>query len=537
MGMLFPGDTVESYMIMRLLGEGGMNYVYLVEHKESGRLFAMKVTKDLTGSDSDAVEVYNRFLREISILTTVSHQGLPHIEDYFTRGDLCYIIEEYIEGKSLEEALLVELPSQEQAARWGMELCAILEVLHGNDIIFRDLKPSNIIIGRDGELKLVDFDIARRYVEGKAHDTMLLGTPGYAAPETYGKAQSDARSDIYSLGATLHHLMTGMAPLSYPFQFQPLEQLKPDVDRAFAALIMKSLSDRPEHRFGSAREMRESLEVLFPEAVPPPPKPSPVPPQAPVTPAAPVFPQAQPPAPGAISRFFNTQMGNKTPLQIGAGIIMVVLFLWGLVSFIRLLFPDELRPAPPGTQVAAAGALEPSVNPKRDWGNFGFNSQTVYPPTYCYYPSEVAKPHMTIRQKTDSGALFPHLEISFEFQTRGSGSPYTTDPHELTLYCVMPTDGSYLVGGGKFSTIRGGFRKLTLKTRDRHTCEKNRATIYVGEKGGKVKGSVIYDISWDDYIPGYSPDKPWQGPRVLLYMKAPDYSWEYTKGFIAKYPL
>lgn len=219
-----PGEVIEGkYRILSLLGEGGMNRVYLVESIDDSRKWALKVTREPGEIDSSKQELYNFFLKEIAILATMKHPALPIIEDYFTLGEQCCVVEEFIEGSTLEERANLGLPSENEVILWGISLCEILQALHKNGIIFRDLKPSNIMLMASGALRLIDFSIARYYKAGKLSDTALLGTPGYAAPECYGSGQSDARSDIYSLGATMHQLITGKDPRDNPFSFKPVE--------------------------------------------------------------------------------------------------------------------------------------------------------------------------------------------------------------------------------------------------------------------------------------------------------------------------
>lgn len=213
MSILQPGEIIESrYRIVRLLGEGGMNRVYLAEDLTGTDRWALKVAKDSSEVQTSQQEIYTQFLKEISILTTLRHESLPRVIDYFSDGSRHYVVEELIDGETLESRLRHGNLPTGIVLECALALCDVLELLHRKGIIFRDLKPANVMLTRDGAIKLVDFDIARHYKEGKTGDTELLGTPGYAAPETYGAAQSDARSDVYSLGATIHHLITGIDP-------------------------------------------------------------------------------------------------------------------------------------------------------------------------------------------------------------------------------------------------------------------------------------------------------------------------------------
>lgn len=254
------GDIIEDkYRIVKPLGEGGMNRVYLVEGIDGSGQYAMKVTREPGELNSSNQEIYNQFLKEVSILSTIKHKSLPVIHDYFSSGNKYYILEEYIDGESLDKFIQGSDPDEEFIVTWALKLCDVLEVLHKKRIIFRDLKPANIMIANDGNLKLIDFDIARFYKEGKNCDTSLLGTPGYAAPETYGRTQSDARSDIYSLGATMYHLYTKRDPQDNPFCFFPILSLKPNANVKLVKIIDKALSHKPQERYKSVAEMKKEL--------------------------------------------------------------------------------------------------------------------------------------------------------------------------------------------------------------------------------------------------------------------------------------
>ncbi|MDQ7826419.1 MAG: ankyrin repeat domain-containing protein [Candidatus Eremiobacteraeota bacterium] len=260
-----PVGTVlnQKYKVLRFLGEGGMNRVYLVADP-GGRTFAMKVTRAPSETGSSQGETTEQFYREVEILTRFPHECLPALEDYFTLGGGLYLVEEHIDGVSLEEYAATSLFGEDEAIALALTLCDVLTFLHRRGIIYRDLKPANIVVTADRRLKLIDFDIARFYRHGKTADTVALGTPGYAAPETYGKAQSSAPSDIYSLGATLHHLVTGINPQDRPFHFSPPAGVRADLTPAFSAVIEKALSMNPRDRFPSAASMKKALMRLRP---------------------------------------------------------------------------------------------------------------------------------------------------------------------------------------------------------------------------------------------------------------------------------
>lgn len=263
MSQLHIGEIVQKrYRVIDLLGEGGMKRVYLVEDLEGARKWALKMTRDRDEVDASQADIYTQYRKEIAILTGLTHKSLPAIEDRFKIGENYCIVEEFVEGMPLNRFVEENQPSQEEVISWGVKLCEVLHLFHRSRIIFRDIKPENIIITKDQEIKLIDFDIVRQYKEGASRDTEPLGTPGYAAPETYGTAQSSPRSDIYSIGATLHHLLTGVDPQDKPFQFEPIAKYRPDINPDLQGVIEKALSREPEGRFRSVQEMKKELERI-----------------------------------------------------------------------------------------------------------------------------------------------------------------------------------------------------------------------------------------------------------------------------------
>jgi serine/threonine protein kinase, bacterial len=137
----------------------------------------------------------------------------------------------------------------------------VLSYLHSQrpPVIFRDLKPANVILTPEGRLKLIDFGIARLFKPGQSHDTQAYGTMGYSAPEQYGRGQTDARSDIYSLAVLLHQLLTGFDPAAKPFNLPPADQVNPALPPAVAATLARAMQNAPEQRFASVEELRQTL--------------------------------------------------------------------------------------------------------------------------------------------------------------------------------------------------------------------------------------------------------------------------------------
>ena len=223
-----PALLAGRYRIIGQVGTGGFGVVYKAADTQHGdRLVAIKEVC-LSGLRPQAViDAIDAFRREVQLLSHLGHSNLPRIYDHFTTPEHWYLVMEFIEGETLEQSMSKapggRLPLSE-VLDIGIQLCTVLEYLHSQQppIIFRDLKPANVMLTPRGHVYLIDFGIARHFKPGQARDTVALGSPGYAAPEQYGRAQTTPRSDIYSLGAMLHHLLTTHDPADTPFQFIPL---------------------------------------------------------------------------------------------------------------------------------------------------------------------------------------------------------------------------------------------------------------------------------------------------------------------------
>lgn len=250
----------DTYEIKGLIGKGGMSTVYLAEHKRLHTEWAVKQVSKHQGARFD-------FLAESNILKRLQHPMLPRIIDIFEDDDNIYIVEDYVQGRTLEDLLQDQKRVDEELAeQWFRDLCGVLRYLHSqspNPIIYRDMKPSNIMIQPNGELKLIDFGIAREYKQESNADTTYIGTKGYAAPEQFGKAQTDARTDIYSLGVTMYHIMTGKSPYEPPYQFVPVRELNPKLSHGIEYILNKCIQSEPEARYQSVDELLYDLDHSF----------------------------------------------------------------------------------------------------------------------------------------------------------------------------------------------------------------------------------------------------------------------------------
>ncbi len=252
------------YQLEARIGQGGMGAVYrAIDTRFNNRTLAIKEMSNAGLSESRVEEAEAAFERESHLLADLLHPNLPRIYDHFTENDRSYLVMDFIEGETLEDYLQrtnsKPLPL-DLVISWGEELCDVLSYLHTHQppIIFRDLKPSNVMIS-NGHIFLIDFGIARIFKPGQSHDTVALGSPGFAAPEQYGKAQSTPRSDIYSLGALIHCLLTGVDPSEQPFFFRPASQLNPAVPPELETLLQRMLDMDSDRRPFSALEVTETL--------------------------------------------------------------------------------------------------------------------------------------------------------------------------------------------------------------------------------------------------------------------------------------
>lgn len=253
------------YQLENRIGQGGMGAVYkAADTSFTNRPVAIKEMSRAGLPSAGVQEAEEAFQREANMLAGLLHRNLPRIYDNFTEDERSYLVMDFIEGETLEDYYeqrgCKPLPL-EQVLDWGKELCDVLSYLHDQHppIIFRDLKPANVMLDKRGHIFLIDFGIARLFKPGKMHDTVALGSPGYAAPEQYGKAQSTPRSDIYSLGAVLHFLLTGIDPSEQPFFFRPASQVNPEVPLELENLLQQMLQMDADRRPASAQEVAKRL--------------------------------------------------------------------------------------------------------------------------------------------------------------------------------------------------------------------------------------------------------------------------------------
>ncbi len=250
----------DTYEIKSVIGKGGMSTVYLAEHRRLHTRWAVKEVRKQQGARFD-------FLAESNILKRLQHPMLPRIVDISETADAIYIVEDFVEGITLDDLLKQQRKVDEvQGLQWFRDLCGVLRYLHTQQphpIIYRDMKPSNIMLQPDGTLKLIDFGIAREYKQESNADTTYIGTKGYAAPEQFGKAQTDARTDIYSLGVTMYHLLTGKSPYEPPYQFVPVRQLVSELSHGIEYILNKCIQSEPADRYQNVDELLDDLDHIY----------------------------------------------------------------------------------------------------------------------------------------------------------------------------------------------------------------------------------------------------------------------------------
>ncbi len=246
---------------------GGMGSVYRARDLHFPNVVKLVAVKEMINTAPDLLirqTIVQNFEREANMLATLNHPSIPRIYDYFTNDDRSYLVLEFIHGKDLEAVISDTngfLP-EDQVISWALQLCDVLSYLHAHKpdpVIFRDMKPSNVMINHNGDVVLVDFGIAKSFQSGQKGT--MIGTEGYSPPEQY-RGEAGPLADIYSLGATLHHAITRRDPrLEPPFSFaeRPVRRINPNVSVEFEAVINVALQYNPSDRFPAADAMKDAL--------------------------------------------------------------------------------------------------------------------------------------------------------------------------------------------------------------------------------------------------------------------------------------
>ncbi|HEX2997922.1 MAG TPA: serine/threonine-protein kinase, partial [Anaerolineales bacterium] len=255
------------YSIQEVIGIGGMGSVYRARDMHFPNVVKLVAVKEMINTAPDPLvrdTIVQNFEREANLLATLHHPSIPRIYDYFTVESRSYLVLEFVHGKDLE-AIINETNSflpESQVLTWAIELCDVLDYLHKHQpdpIIFRDMKPSNVMINHNGDVILVDFGIAKTFQSG-IKGTMI-GTEGYSPPEQY-RGEATPSADIYALGATIHHALSRRDPrLEPPFSFseRPLRRINQNVSAEMETVVNMALEYNPESRFRTAADMKQAL--------------------------------------------------------------------------------------------------------------------------------------------------------------------------------------------------------------------------------------------------------------------------------------
>lgn len=267
-----PANTLlqNRYIIVKTIGGGGMGAVYLATDTQlTGQKWAVKEMSMAQVPPQEIPQAIRDFQGEAELLARLHHPNLPKAQTTFEQNGRWYFVMEYVQGENLLDRLTARggaFPENE-VLDWANQLCDALEYLHTQQppVIFRDLKPANIMLEPGGRIKLIDFGIARFFKPGKTRDTTNMGSPDYAALEQFGSGQTDARSDIHALGATLYHLLTGNPPpianerALDPKLLVPARRVNPAISARTSNALDKALAVHPDQRYQSMRELRAAL--------------------------------------------------------------------------------------------------------------------------------------------------------------------------------------------------------------------------------------------------------------------------------------
>ncbi len=288
--MLTPGTILQNrYRIVSLLGQDGMGAVYRAWDARLNVPVAVKEMTPQPGLDAQTLaQLRQQFGQEATVLARLNHPNLVRVTDFFEESGNAYLVMDFVEGQSLADLIARQgaLP-EAQVLGWAAQLLDGLAYCHRQGVIHRDIKPQNVIIRPDGRAVLVDFGLVKLWDPRDPRTRTVvrgMGTPEYAPPEQWGAGHTNPRSDLYSLGATLYHALTGQAPptttdrIVNPASFLPLRRLAPRVSPSTEAVVLRAMELQPDARFGSAEEMAQALggqAVVFPSRplhTPPPPR-------------------------------------------------------------------------------------------------------------------------------------------------------------------------------------------------------------------------------------------------------------------------
>ena len=257
----YIGKTVDGkYEVLKLIGRGGFYTTYLVRNIHVNKALAMKVCDKKNRHYSPAMR--ENILTEPYMMQKLNHPAIPRVVDIIEDEESIYIVRDYIEGETLETIVrMYGAQPADKVIEWGKQMCSALGYLHSQNppLIYRDMKPANVILKPDGAIKFIDFGIMRAYKPNQSSDTCCLGTKGYAAPEQFGGSQTDARTDIFGLGMTMFRLVTEVDPIEPPYEIKPICTINPNLPRGLEYIISKCIQLNPNERYQSCEELMADL--------------------------------------------------------------------------------------------------------------------------------------------------------------------------------------------------------------------------------------------------------------------------------------
>ena len=263
--MLEIGSLLDGkYKILNKIGQGGMSVVYLAMNEKANKQWAIKEMRKEKNKNYEIMK--QSLITETNLLKELKHPYLPSIADIIESDNTIIIVMDYVEGRPLSDILTEEGTIEEdKVADYAIQLCDVLDYLHSQKppIIYRDLKPANIMLRPDGKITLIDFGTARKYNYDSVSDTTCLGTIGYAAPEQFAGEtlrQTDARTDIYNLGATMYHFLTGVNPSEPPYELYPIRRWDESLSNGLEKIILRATRKDPDKRFNDCKEMSYALQ-------------------------------------------------------------------------------------------------------------------------------------------------------------------------------------------------------------------------------------------------------------------------------------
>lgn len=249
-----------KYEVRKLIGRGGYFTTYLVRSIHDGKVWAMKVCDKTSPNYSPVVR--ENILTEPYMMKRLNHPSIPNVIDIIEEDEALFIIREYIDGETLETiAKMYGAQSADRVVEWSKQMCNVLGYLHSQNppLVYRDMKPHNVIETPTGTIKFIDFGIMRTYKPNQMRDTCYLGTKGYAAPEQFGGSQTDARTDIFGLGMTMFRLVTGIDPTKPPYEVKPACLIDPNIPKGLEYIISKCIRPNPAERYQSCDELMLDL--------------------------------------------------------------------------------------------------------------------------------------------------------------------------------------------------------------------------------------------------------------------------------------